>query len=222
MNHLIKFDGNAGAVKKALEWRYAVKQFDSTKKISQSDWEILQESLRLSASSYGLQPWKFLHIESANLRKKLRPLSWNQSQIEDCSHLVVLCHRKSIDDAYIRKFIDEVARQRNISYDSLKDYHEMILGSFKGPLKDPAVVAAWTARQVYIALGTLLTTAALLHIDACPMEGFQAANYDKVLNLEGSPFASVVVCALGYRSANDANQRAKKVRFEKDELFQVL
>ena len=114
-------------------------------------------------------------------------------------------------------------RERGLPYEALKGYHDMMLGSFtQGPLKEASVVSQWASRQVYIALGTLLTTAALLKIDACPMKGFQNADYDKVLKLEGSPFASTVVCALGYRSAEDSMQKAKKVRFAVQDVIERL
>jgi nitroreductase len=202
----------------ALEWRYAVKQFDSTKKISEDVWSAIEKSLILTPSSYGLQPWKFYVIEDAELKKKLKPVSWNQPQIEQCSHLVVFAALQKVDETYVKNFIDSIQKTRGVPRDSLKAYEEMMIGDVvKGPRSQ--MVSQWTARQCYIALGNLMTSAALLGVDACPMEGIDTSKYDEILGLSSTAYRSVVACPLGYRSLNDGYAKAPKVRFKKEELF---
>lgn len=204
-----------------LNWRYAVKKFDATKKISPSDWTILAESLRLAPSSYGLQPWKFYLVQNKELLKKLTPLSWNQTQIEDCSHFVVLTYKEKMDEAHISKFIQATATSRGIPTESLDGYKNMMIGDLvKGPRSE--IINFWAQRQTYIAMGFLMETAALLNIDTCPLEGLDPKGYDKVLGLEGSGFATVAAVACGYRHADDKYQSSKKVRFELNDVIKVL
>lgn len=211
---------NSQVLSDALRFRYATKKFDSSRKISKEIIEKLEEALVLSASSYGLQPWKFLFINDSEVRKKLRPVSWNQPQVEDASHYVVLCAKTSMDEAYVDRFINRIVEVRGTPKEILKDYRGMMLGSIQGPLKDR--IQEWASRQVYIALGTLLTASAVLGVDACPMEGFDSKEYDKILNLGSEGFTSVVCCALGYRSAEDPYSKLKKVRFSNTELVKTI
>lgn len=199
-----------------LSWRYAVKKFDAAKKIPASKWEQLEKALLLSPSSYGLQPWKFYVVSDPAIRKELRAVAWDQSQITDASHLVVICRRDSVDEAYIDRFIATIAAEREISAESLDGYRNMMAGTAKAKGSD---IGNWTGHQAYIALGVLLTSAALLDVDACPMEGFVPAKFDEILGLSGTGYKSTVVCALGYRAADDPYQHAKKVRFPANELI---
>jgi nitroreductase len=202
---------------KQLEWRYAVKRFDPTKKIAPALWNALQKSLELTASSYGLQPYKFVVVNDPALRKKLTPASWKQPQIEESSHFVVFAGRTDIEEKDIQRFISLIARTRGVPEDSLAQYRDMMVGDLvKGPRH--AIAAHWAARQAYIALGTLLTSAALLGVDACPMEGFDPSAYDEILGLKGSGYQSLCVCALGYRSSDDAYQKLKKVRADRKDI----
>lgn len=208
-------------IMKALEWRYATKVFDSTKKISSEDWNTLSESLRLAPSSYGLQPWKFWIVQNSDLRKKLKDVSWNQSQVTDCSHFVVFTTKKKMLEADIEKFIETTAKTRGLSTDALKGYRDMMLGDIvKGPRSQ--IVETWAQRQAYIAMGFLMETAALLEIDACPMEGLDPKAYDKLLGLEGSEWATVAAVALGYRHGDDKYQALKKVRYPASEVLQTI
>ncbi|MDH4469265.1 MAG: NAD(P)H-dependent oxidoreductase [Bacteriovoracaceae bacterium] len=205
----------------ALEWRYAVKKFDPTKKIKQEHWKILEESLLLSPSSYGLQPWKFLVVQNVALRKQLTPASWNQTQVEDCSHYVVLATLKTITEDYIGSFIQSTAETRHMDVASLMGYQKMIIGDLvQGPRSK--VIEHWAQKQSYIAMGNIMHSAALLKIDSCPMEGIDPKAYDKILGLENTPYASAAAVALGYRSSEDKYQLAKKVRFPKDQIIKVL
>lgn len=202
----------------ALNFRYATKIYDSGKKIMNSDFEYLLESLRLAPSSFGLEPWKFLVIENKELREKLKVAAWGQPQITDASHLIVLCARKDVDENYIKKFIERTAKIRSIGKEQLAGFEEMLLGFRAARTKE--WVSEWTKKQTYIALGFLLETAALKGIDATPMEGFDALKFDEILELKDSEYNSVVVCALGYRSKEDKYPNLKKVRFEKKDVFE--
>ena len=202
----------------ALNWRYAVKKFDPAKKISDQDWVTLSESLRLSPSSYGLQPWQFFVVKTPELRAKLRAQSWNQSQVEDASHYVVLTYKEKMDHAHIEKYLKTIASQRGVSLDSLKGFGEVMAGDLvTGPRA--SVIDHWAQRQSYIAMGFLMLTAAMLKIDSCPMEGLVPAEYDKLLGLEGTGYKTVAAVALGYRHEDDKYQHVKKVRFEASEVF---
>ncbi len=201
----------------SLAWRYATKKFDISKKIPEGDLDDLLESLRLSASSFGLQPWKFIVITDSKLRKELRRHAWNQSQVTDASHLIVLCARTDINENYVNGHIQNISRARNIPLEDLKDYENKIMNSIKSMTKE--AVMEWNKRQVYIALGFLLLAAAHKRIDACPMEGFDKNKFDEVLKLKEQNLTSVVLCPAGYRSAEDTNASLKKVRLDKKEIF---
>jgi nitroreductase len=201
-----------------LQWRYAVKKFDPSKKISEADWFILEESLRLAPSSYGLQPWKFIVVQDPKIRAALTPVSWNQTQVEDCSHYVVLATLTKIEVAYVEKFVAKIAQVRELDVASLENYKNLMVSDLvNGPRS--AIVQWWSQRQSYIAMGMLMETAALLDIDACPLEGIEPEAYDRILQLEGSGYAAVAAVALGYRSLEDKYQLLKKVRFDCDDVI---
>ena len=208
-------------IKKALEWRYAVKSFDPSKKISAEKWEVLEDSLVLSPSSYGLQPWKFLSVENKDLREKLKPFSWNQTQVTDASHLVVFTTLKEITPEYIKAFIQRNMEVRNVPHEAMAGYEGMMIKNIvEGMDKD--YVRTWNQRQSYIAMGFLLETAALLEIDTVAMEGITPKAYDEILGLDKSPYATVSAVALGYRSTEDKYQFAKKVRFQREKVIQKI
>ena len=205
----------------ALKWRYATKVFDPNKKISAELWQALQRALVLSPSSYGLQPYRFLVIRDATKRAALLPHSWNQKQVVDCSHYVVFTGRTKMTEADIDRFLALTSRVRNLPAEALSTYRGMMVGDLvNGPRSQ--IAHEWAARQAYIALGNLMTCAAVLGVDACPMEGFVPAEYDRVLGLGNSGYASVVCCALGYRSANDKYAGLAKVRHETADLVRVI
>lgn len=204
-----------------MNWRYACKKFDSTKKVREADWNILVESLRLSASSYGLQPWKFLLIENAEIRKKLLPLSWGQTPVTEASHFLVFTYKEKLDEAYIDRHVDQMVKVRSVERTSLDRMKTMLMGDLvKGPRS--ATIDTWAQRQVYIAMGSFLLTAALMEIDTLPMEGLDPAGYDKVLNLEGSGYKTVAAMACGYRTQDDKYQTIKKVRFDQADILQKI
>jgi len=201
-----------------LKWRYATKQFDPRRKISPEDWAALEEALVLTPSSFGLQPWRFVVITDQATKERLVPVSWGQRQPADCSHLVVFAVKKDINEQYLDAYLDRISEVRGTPRESLASYRDMMTGSLiKG--MDLAARTTWAMYQVYIALGTFLTSAALLGIDTCPMEGIEAAKYDEILGLDKLSLGAVVAAAAGYRATGDAYAAAKKVRFPKEDVL---
>jgi nitroreductase len=198
-----------------LKWRYAVKRFDSSRKIPSELWEQIEESLILTPSSFGLQPWKFLVVTSEEIKAKLPAISWNQNQPDECSHMVLFAANNLIDEAYVDRYIAEISAARSVPIENLKDFRNVMLGFLRNRGNE---IPTWASHQVYIALGQLLTVAANLGVDACPMEGLLMNEYDRLLGLDGTGFKVVVGCALGYRHPDDQYAKAAKVRFSKSEL----
>ncbi|UOF02708.1 NAD(P)H-dependent oxidoreductase [Bdellovibrio reynosensis] len=207
-------------IMEALEWRYATKRYDATKKISESDWKTLTNSLLMAPSSYGVQPWKFLIVENPQVREQLKAVSWNQTQVTDASHYVVFAYKEEMDEAFIQKYVDRISEVRKVNPESLNGYKAMMIENLaKAPGEK---IKVWSQRQAYIAMGFLLETAALLKIDATPMEGLDPASYDKILGLEGSGYKTVATVALGYRHAEDTFQNMQKVRFAEDSVIEYV
>lgn len=202
-----------------LHWRYATKKFDPAKKIHPTVWSALEEALVLTPSSYGLQPYRFVVVGDPELRKKLRAVSWDQPQVTEASHFVVFAARLAITEKDVEEFVGLIAATRGSPRSALQGYYDMMVGDLvKGPRN--AWIREWAARQTYIALGNLLTSAALLGVDACPMEGLDPARYDEILGLTAKGFGTTNVCALGYRADGDKYAAAKKVRFPSNELIE--
>ena len=203
----------------ALQWRYATKAFDAARTIPAALWSSLEQTLVLSPSSYGLQPWKFVVIDDPALRSELRPFSWNQSQITDASHLVVFLAKRTIDGADLDRLIEATSTIREQPIEQLAFYRSMMQKDLlDGPRS--ALIYQWSTNQLYIALGTFMTAAALLGIDTCPIEGFSPPDYDRLLGLDTSPYRSAVVCAAGYRSADDKYASLAKIRYTAAELIE--
>jgi nitroreductase len=200
-----------------LRWRYATKKFDPSRKIPEREFSGLLESLRLAPSSYGLQPWKFVIVRDKALRKILREHAWDQPQVTDASHFIVLCALKTMDENYVKTFTAQIAQARGVARESLTDYEQMMLGPLKA--LSPAALSVWMKRQVYLALGMLLAQCAHKKIDSCPMEGFDAKKFDEILGLEKLNLESIVLCPIGYRAKDDQYAGLKKVRFTKSEVF---
>jgi nitroreductase/dihydropteridine reductase len=204
----------------ALHWRYATKKFDTAKKISDDTLNTLKESIRLAPSSFGLQPYKVVDVTNPDLRNKLRAAGWDQAQFTDASHFFVFAVPKDITDADVDAFVQLTATERGTSVETLAGYAGMIKGSVNAKTQEQKVT--WAAKQAYVALGMLLETAALLEVDAAPMEGFDPAKADEILGLAEKGLTSVVVCALGYRAADDVYAGLPKVRLPEDQLFLTL
>ena len=193
-------------------WRYATKKFDATRKIPAGPWAALEEALVLSPSSFGLQPWKFIVVTDPALKASLRAASWNQGQVEDCSHLVVFVAREQMGEGDVDRFLARTAEVRQQPLADLAAYKGMMMGTLvDGP--GAAASGQWAAKQAYIALGNFMTSAALLGVDTCPMEGLDPVQYDRLLGLEGSGYHSVCACPAGYRAADDPYASKAKVRF---------
>ena len=208
------------SVLNALQWRYATKQFDSARKIDAETWNAIEQSLILTPSSFGLQPWKFLVVGDPAIRSELRAASWNQPQVTDASHLVVLTTRTDLTQNDIDAWINRMAEVQGCPAENFAPLAGMISG-FSSSMSSDAR-RAWNSRQVYIALGQLMTTAAMLNIDTCPLEGIDPAAYDRALGLENSGYATVVACALGYRDAADKYASTLKARFDRSRVIEHI
>lgn len=201
-------------------WRYATKKFDSTKKISTEDLNTLKEAIRLSSSSYGLQPYKILIIESPELRAKIQPAAWGQSQIVDASHLIVFANRKTINEAEVDAFFENISQTREIPLEALSGYQ----GFMKGKINELSADEqnTWNSKQTYLALANLLNAAAELKIDVTPMEGFSPSAVNEILGFNDLGLNASLIAPIGYRSEEDATQHQKKVRKSNEELFITL
>jgi nitroreductase len=216
MNHL-----NPQQLLQALEWRYATKVFDATKIIPAEVWTALEQTLVLTPSSYGLQPYHFLIVQDPAKRAALLPHSWGQKQVVDRSHFVVLTARTDMKEADVTRLISRISAVRGMPAEVLQTYRDMMLGDVVHGARGK-IAHEWATRQTYIALGNLMTAAAVLGVDACPMEGLVPAEYDKILHLQGTGYATVVACALGYRAASDKYAGLAKVRYPTSEVVRVI
>lgn len=203
----------------ALSWRYATKQFDPHRKISPVLWSALEHALVMAPSSFGLQPYRFIVVDDPTVRAQLLPHAYGQRQVVDASHFVVLAARTTLTEQHVDHYIDRILAVRGGTREALASYRQMMINSLVTP-SAASRVPQWAARQCTIALGFLLLAAALLGVDACPMEGFDPAGFDSVLGLGAEGFSAVVCCALGYRLPTDKYASLPKVRFPAAELIQ--
>ncbi|GAB2700326.1 NAD(P)H-dependent oxidoreductase [Mucilaginibacter koreensis] len=200
-----------------LEWRYATKKFDPAKKLSAEQLENLLDTVRLAPSSFGLQHYRILVIEDAGLREQLKAAAYGQSQLTDGSQLIVFAAETNINEAYVEKYVDEIAKVRNTDRENLVPFEKSMVATVNHRSEDQLV--AWAHKQAYIALGVLLTAAAEAGIDACPMEGFEVGKFDEILGLREKGLATSVIAAIGFRAEDDDYAKFAKVRKPKDELF---
>ena len=198
-----------------LGWRYATKKFNSGLNVSDSKMDILKQAIQFAPTSYGLQPFQVVFVKNPEVREKLKSASWGQSQITDSSVLAIFTRKKDINESEVDSFIKNIMNTRGVPKERLTQYEAMMKGTINS--LDENQKSSWIDKQIYIALGFLLNTAAVIDVDACPMEGFDRAQYDEILGLNDT--TSVVVCALGYRDETDDYQNYKKVRKTQDELF---
>ena len=198
-------------------WRYSTKKYDPSRMVSAEDFHTLKEAIRLSTSSYGLQPYKVLIIENKELREKLRAAGGGQSQITDASYLVVFANDIQLDAAKIDSYIQNVSLTREIPAENLSGYATFMKSKLL-PLSD-AEKSVWTSKQTYLALGNLMNAAAELKIDVTPMEGFEVDDFNKILGLNALGLNAALIAAIGYRHEKDAGQHHKKVRKSSEELF---
>lgn len=203
----------------ALNWRYATKQFDPARKIPATEWKALEESLRLAPSSFGIQPWKFIVVETPELRVKLREASWGQAQVSEASHLVVLATKIAVDGPHLDRFIADTAKTRGATVESLAGYRK-VMDNFLVGVAKAGKLESWAAKQVYIASGQFMAAAAVMGVDTCPLEGINPPKYDELLGLAGTGWATQMAIAAGYRSEADKYATAAKVRFPADEVIE--
>lgn len=208
-------------VVKQLQWRYAVKKFDPTRRIAESDWRTLEEALVLTPSSFGLQPWKFIVVTNAALKEQLMSASWNQRQLADASHAVVFAIRRDLSAEDIDRYVRRTAEVRGVSEESLAGFRKMMVGSLTVP-RAGFDVNHWASNQVYIALGNFMTSAAMLGIDTCPMEGIEPAKYDEILGLSKEGYATTVVATAGCRAVDDKYATFPKVRFAAEDVIRRI
>ncbi len=200
-----------------LQWRYATKRFDSTKTLSDEKLNILKETFNLTATSYGLQPLKLVVVSNTDLKAQLVPLTFNQPQVRDASHVLVLCIEKNIDANFIVDHFKRVEGVRNTPRTILDPFEKALINNFSE--KQTPEIRQWMANQLYLTLGALLTVCALENIDACPIEGFEPKKYDDLLGLDEKGLESVIVLPVGYRDESDFFISLKKVRRGVDELI---
>ena len=195
-----------------LKWRYATKKFDPARKISAEDWAVLAESLVLTPSSFGLQPWKFWVVTSPEVKAQLLPLSYKQTQVVDGSHVVVLTARRNLAEVDVDRYLARISEIRGVAVENLAGFRKTMIRALVPP---PAGfdINDWAAHQVYIALGNFMTAAAVMGIDTCPMEGIEPAKYDELLGIAEQGYGTVVACVAGYRAADDKYATTPKVRF---------
>lgn len=206
----------------ALRWRCAVKKFDPQAKIPPAQWEALEESLRLSPSAFGLQAWSFIVINDPALRAAVREqAAYNRPCVTEASHLVALAYRHDVGAREIDAHLEVAARIRNLTPEAVANSRAGMLRLVTS-IFDKSQVNAWASRQVYIAMGVLLASAALLRIDACPLEGIDPPALDRVLGLPPDNLKTLAMVALGYRAADDTYSAQPKVRFPREAVFRYL
>lgn len=196
-------------VLEAMNWRYATRQF-ADERIDVQQLRQLLDAARLSASSYGLQPYRLLVIDSAQTRRQLLPHSLSQQKVVDCSHLIVFAAQTDVGEHTVSRYIDSLSTQRGQPTAELQPLAEHMQAALAA--KTPAQRLEWAHQQAYLALGTLLTCAAMMRIDACPMTGIDAAGYDRVLGLAQRQLTTSVICPVGRRHPDDDAARLPKVR----------
>jgi nitroreductase len=203
-----------------LRWRYATKKFDDQRTLTDDQVDQLLEAGNLAATSYGLQPYKFVVVKNQTIQDQLVPASYSQNQVAEASHVIVIAVRDDIDADYINNYTDLMEKTRDLPSGTLDDYRKMMLGTV-GRMQ-PEEVLKWASKQAYIALGTLLAAAATMGIDTCPMEGFMPAEYDQLLDLDAKNLKSVLVLPIGYRADDDKSQHAKKVRMSLSDIVERI
>ncbi|MDV7185678.1 NAD(P)H-dependent oxidoreductase [Lutibacter sp. TH_r2] len=201
----------------SLEWRYATKKFDASKKLTSQQIDILKKAFNLTATSFGLQPIKLVVIENKKLQEKFVEPSFNQRQVADCSHLLVICIENDTTSEDINTYFDLEKKTRNISEDTVGAFRKQLLEMYKSWGLEKRQLSA--KYQAYIALGNLITVCAVEQIDNCPMEGFIPSKIDEILNLKELNLQSILMLPVGYRAEDDLMNGQKKVRKQLNEVI---
>ena len=205
---------------KDLNWRYATKKYDHTKKVSDQDLTAIKEVIRLTATSYGLQLFKVLHIKNPEVRATLLPHSWGQPQITEASDLFVFCHYDNVTHTDIDNYLELKAKLQEIPLENLESYGSFVKKGIDKLSQDEKEI--WNHKQTYIALGKALVACAELGIDSTPIEGFAANKYEEILELKSKNLKASVVLAIGYRSDEDQTQHQAKVRKSLKEIVEEI
>jgi len=205
------------ALLEQLKWRAAIKNFDSTKKLTQQQLDELLAAVQLSPSSAGLQPYRIIVVEDAGTRAKLREAAYGQAQITDSSQLIIFAAETAVDETLVKTYIDLIADTRHLDREQLAGFENVIVGSINTKTEEERVT--WAQKQAYIALGVLSAAAAEMKIDTCSMEGFSPAAFDEILGLKAKGLTASVIAAVGFRSDEDVYSKALKVRKPDAELF---
>lgn len=203
-----------------LNWRYATKVFDSSKEVREKDLETILEAFRLSASSFGLQPWKLFVVSDTEKKQALLEHSWYQKQVVDAPYHLVFARNDTDNNTLVQEFIDDIATTRNVATDTLEEYKQMMLGFLSR--MSPEEKNTWANKQIYIALGNLMTVLAEMRIDSCAMEGIIPNKYDEILGIKEKWFSTVVALPIGYRSAEDKYSELAKVRFSVEKVTEMI
>ena len=203
-----------------LKWRYATKKFDASKQVSNEDLRTIKEAISLTATSYGLESYKVLVVQNPEIRAKLLPASWGQTQVTDASHLLVFCNYNEVTSDHIDGLVKLKSDTQGIAIENLKGYGDFMKKTI-GNIPSEGI-KIWTAKQTYIALGNAMAACAELKIDSCPMEGYDAIQYNEILGLDAKGLNATLVLPIGYRSVEDKTQHGKKVRKPLNELFEVV
>ncbi len=209
---------SASTLLTALNWRYAVKKFDPARVIPADTWRALEEALVLTPSSIGLQPWKLIVVTDPTVKARLQAAAYGQAQVKDCSHFLVLAVHRDIGAAHVDRHVARMAEVRGITAESLAKFRQMALRNLDAARADGRL-DTWQTYQIYIALGTFVTAAAMLGVDTCAMEGIKPDEFDEILGLKGTPYSTVIACAAGYRAADDKYATIPKVRFKAEDLI---
>ncbi len=200
-----------------LNWRYATKKFDPSKKLSPVQLDELLKAIHLSPSSAGLQSYKVVVVEDPAIRQQLRAAANGQPQLTDASQVIILASETNVDESYVKNYIDHVAKTRQIGRENLEGFEQMINSNVSNLTQDQKII--WSKKQAYIALGVLLTAAAEMGVDACPMEGFNAAEFDRILGLAEKNLTATVIAPVGFRAQDDGFSVLAKVRKPEEEMF---
>lgn len=199
-----------------LKWRYAVKKFDSTKTLEQEKVDLLKEAFNLTATSYGLQPIKLLVIQNKEIQQQLVQHSWNQQQVAQASHVLILCIDINLSGTDVEEYFQRVKAIRNTPDKIINPFKDFLVSKINSQHKEDLI--SWAKNQAYLAMGNLLTVCAQEQIDSCPMEGFEPDKYDKILDLPSKNLSSVLVLPIGYRAEDDFMKDQKKVRKSIEEI----
>jgi nitroreductase / dihydropteridine reductase len=201
----------------ALEWRYAVKKFDDKASLTEQQILEVKKVFNLSASSYGLQPYKMIVVQNPELKEKLVPASFGQQQISQSAAILVFAVRTDFGMDYIDQFFKDMSTKRQIPLENLEGYKNFMKGSFANKSEDE--ISSWATKQVYLTMGHMLASLAALQIDTCPMEGLDPQAYDKILDLEAKQLKTIVAMPIGVRAPDDASATALKVRKDLSDII---